>query len=140
VNDNGIGYLLKGIGDALKHCMDQRLKGSNTTFSQARILDFLSSCQNQSASQKQIEDCFQITHPTVIGLVRRLETKGLVRTSHSSTDGRVRIVELTDTGRDHVEICRLDREEHEGLILKGFNDEEALQLSQLLQRVYENLR
>ncbi len=120
--------------------MDQRLKGSNTTFSQVRILDFLSSCENQSASQKQIEDCFQVTHPTVIGLVRRLETKGLVRTSRSPTDGRVRIVELTDAGREHTEMCRLTREEHEGLILKGFNDEEARRLSQLLGRVYENLK
>ncbi len=70
-----IGGMIKYISDKVRQKADNNLKDHNVTLSQVRVLNFLWR-ENGSCSQKQIEDFLQVSHPTVVGLVARMEQSG----------------------------------------------------------------
>ena len=77
---------------------------------------------------------------TVNGIVDRLEEKGLVTRSTGKTDGRCRILRLTEKGKhfndDFTTIVREVNEEIEHC----FTREEVAQMRELLLRLAESLR
>ena len=74
-----IGYLLARIHSNMDRRANNNLKASGMTFSQMRLLHFLFKQGEATPSQKDIEDFLQVSHPTVVGLIQRLEAKELVR-------------------------------------------------------------
>lgn len=62
----GIGYLVKMIDDKMKVKADADLTHYDLTLSQCRVLTFLQSQEGQ-ATQKEIEDFLEVSHPTVVG-------------------------------------------------------------------------
>ena len=74
---NDVGYLIKRINDKLAVRADAELKQFNLTMSQCRVFLYLSSRGGQ-ATQKEIETFLDVAHPTVVGLVSRMEQNGYV--------------------------------------------------------------
>ena len=74
---NDVGYLIKSINDKLKVRADAELKKYHLTMSQSRVLIYLRSRGGQ-ATQKEIETFLDVAHPTVVGLVSRMEQNGYV--------------------------------------------------------------
>lgn len=70
-----IGYLIKNINDKLKVKADADLKHSNLTLAQSRVLTFLAS-QDGQATQKEIEIFLEVSHPTIVGIISRMEQNG----------------------------------------------------------------
>ena len=94
-----IGYLLARIHSNMDRRANNNLKASGMTFSQMRLMHFLFKQGEATPSQKDIEDFLQVSHPTVVGLIQRLEAKELVRSGFDSQDRRVKSVYLTEAGR-----------------------------------------
>lgn len=90
---NDVGYLIKSINDKLAARADAELKQFNLTMSQCRVFLYLSSRGGQ-ATQKEIEIFLDVAHPTVVGLVSRMEQNGYV-TCWPCEDGRNKYVKLT---------------------------------------------
>ena len=90
---NDVGYLIKSINDKLAARADAELKQFNLTMSQCRVFLYLSSRGGQ-ATQKEIETFLDVAHPTVVGLVSRMEQNGYV-TCWPCEDGRNKYVKLT---------------------------------------------
>lgn len=133
-----IGYFFKLIDNRLKANADAGLSKHGLTFAQSRILRFLAEHGGQ-ATQKEIEDYAHVSHPTVVGIVTRMEQGGFLTTCTDPADKRNKIVSLTDKAKDiNLEIRRsIDMSERE--ILKSFTDEETEQLRGYLTRICENL-
>lgn len=93
-----VGFLLKSITDKIHMCADAQFMEFGLTGSQVRYIAFLSS-RGGSATQKQLEDYFGVSHPTVIGIVRRLSDKGYVTVRMDERDRRGRIVSMTEHAR-----------------------------------------
>ena len=75
-----IGYLLARIHSNMDRRANNNLKASGMTFSQMRLMHFLFKQGEATPSQKDIEDFLQVSHPTVVGLIQRLEdTRSRVR-------------------------------------------------------------
>ena len=74
-NDD-IGFLIKIIAECFDKMANQNLKQFDLTLSQGRILKYMSERIGEKTSQKDIEDYFDVTHPTVIGI--RTETAARV--------------------------------------------------------------
>lgn len=89
-----IGYLIKNIEDKLKIKVDAELKHYNLTMVQGRVLAFLNSKGGQ-ATQKEIEVFLDVSHPTVVGIVSRLEQNGYVTSWIDRNDKRNKIVQRT---------------------------------------------
>lgn len=132
-----IGGMIKYISDKVRQKADNNLKDHNVTLSQVRVLNFLWR-ENGSCSQKQIEDFLQVSHPTIVGLVSRMEQSGYIQTSVSPDDKRNKIVTVTDSGMSLAcELCRY-MEDIDKRMLVGLTDEQQAQLADMLYIVAQN--
>ena len=132
------GYLLKVINDKLKAKADADFKKHNITLTQSRVLGFLE-MKKGKATQKEIEDFLEVSHPTVVGIVSRLEKTGLIRTYPDPEDKRNKIVEATDKVKDIGREMRKKVAEHEKKLLRGLTKEQKKQLNEMLIVIYNNL-
>lgn len=137
MNQQHIGYLIKSINDRLKTKADDDLKKHKLTLSQSRIVAFLKE-KNGTATQKEIEDFLMVSHPTIVGLVSRMEQNGIVRT-HFDANNRSKLVQLTE----YAEVLAKDMGktilENEQKLLAGLSDDEVIALKKTLNVVLNNL-
>lgn len=133
-----IGYLIKNINDKLKVKADADLKHYHLTLVQSRVLVFLHSNGGQ-ATQKEIEVFLEVSHPTVVGIVSRMEQNGHVTTWVDDHDKRNKIVKLTK----QAESLGMDMEHNifanEQKMLSSLSDTDIERLRELLLAVYKNL-
>lgn len=132
------GYLLKVINDKLKAKADADFKKHNITLTQSRVLGFLE-MKKGKATQKEIEDFLEVSHPTVVGIVSRLEKTGLIRTYSDPEDKRNKIVEATDKVKNIGREMRAKVAEHEKKLLRGLTKGQIKQLNEMLIVIYNNL-
>jgi len=137
---NKLGILFKFIENSIETSRNNLLQGTDITSSQADILTFLLFNQDREVNQRDIEQEFQIKHPTVTGLLDRLENKGFVRRTVPQGDGRCRQITLTEK---YLKISKKILEKGELLekrLTRGFSEEEQARLQSLLQRVLKNVK
>lgn len=133
-----IGYLIKSINDKLKVNADNDLKMHRLTLAQSRVLAFLNT-KGDTATQKEIEDFLEVSHPTVVGIVSRMEQNGHIMTWLDPANKRNKMVQLTANakriGKDMESII----DAQETLMLRGLTPEQITNLQQMLQLIYQNL-
>lgn len=134
---NDVGYLIKRINDKLAARADAELKQFDLTMSQCRVFLYLSSRGGQ-ATQKEIETFLDVAHPTVVGLVSRMEQNGYV-TCWPCEDGRNKNVKLTEQAEALDKDMKQNRLESEQMLLSPLSPEEREQLRKLLITVAEHL-
>lgn len=134
----GIGYLIKTINDKIKVKADADLNAYELTLSQSRVLTFLNSKEGQ-ATQKEIEDFLEVSHPTVVGIVSRMEQNGYVTTWLDPKQQRSKMVCLTPKAQTiGEELVRMVRNQ-EDTMLRGLTQEQITELAKMLRVIYENL-
>lgn len=132
-----VGYLIKSIHDKLKVNADADFKHYNLTFSQVHVFGYLQEKGGQ-ATQKEIEVFLDVSHPTVVGIVSRMEQNGYV-TCWKDKDNRNKIVKLTAK----ADSLGLDLEQSmrntEKKLLAPLTAKEAENLKQMLLQIYNHL-
>lgn len=96
VNISAIAFKMRKFNDNISHLINRELRKYGLTYPQLEMLHFLSQRKGENTAIKDIEKFMQLTHPTVLGIVARLCSKGYVKTETSTKDRRVRLVSLTD--------------------------------------------
>lgn len=134
---NNVGYLIKSINDKLTVKADAELKQYQLTMSQSRVLVYLISRGGQ-ATQKEIEVFLDVAHPTVVGLVSRMEHNGYL-VCWPSEDGRNKNVKLTPKAEAIDQDMQKNMESSEEMLLEPLSPEERERLKALLQVVAEHL-
>lgn len=135
---NDVGYLLKSIDDKLKVKADSNLKRYNLTFTQSRVLAFLDSRGGQS-TQKEIELFLDVSHPTVVGIISRMEQSGHVICRIDEKDRRNKIVNLTEQANALGMVMEKNIRINEKKMLEGFSENDIRQLKEYLMIIYNNL-
>lgn len=133
-----IGYLIKTINDKLKVKADADFKRYNLTLSQSRVLAFLND-RGGMATQKEIEIFLEVSHPTVVGIVSRMEQNGYLTAWIDETDKRNKLVKLTEQAKllgTELEQNILDNEK---MLLSSLSEEEVTRLKEMLLIIYKNL-
>lgn len=133
-----IGYLMKVINDKMKVKADKDLKSHNLTLSQSRVLAFLNS-RGGTATQKEIEEFLEVSHPTVVGIVSRMEQNHHVVTWMDSKDRRNKMVQLTQDARVIGQNMDEMISSQEEIMLKGLTTEQVIELERMLTIIYKNL-
>ncbi len=136
--NHGIGYQFKIIDERIKMRADEDLKRHDLTLMQTRVLGFLAEMGGRT-TQKEIEDDLQVSHPTVVGLVSRMEQKGFLTTRPDPMDRRNKLVELTEKAKMLDEAIDMTVEQHDRELLQGFSEQEIDTLKSLLNRIIHNL-
>ncbi|MFA9379679.1 MAG: MarR family winged helix-turn-helix transcriptional regulator, partial [Acetanaerobacterium sp.] len=134
-----LGILLKFIHNAIETDCNSMLKEMNLTSTQIDVLMYLLMNQDHEVNQKDVENEFKIKNPTVTGILKRLESKGLVQRAICQDDGRYKQIIVTDKSREmekkiHQKVQLIDEK-----LADGFSLEEQEQLGILLERVLKNL-
>ena len=105
--------------------------------SQCRVFLYLSSRGGQ-ATQKEIETFLDVAHPTVVGLVSRMEQNGYV-TCWPCEDGRNKYVKLTPQAEAIDRDMQENMHANEEMLLAPLSPEERERLRDLLLTVAEHL-
>ena len=134
-----IGYLIKNIDEKLKVRADADLKSHNLTLVQSSVVIFLYHQEECQATQKEIEEHLEISHPAVVGIVSRMEQNGHVTTWIDPNNRRNKMVRLTLQAQAMGENMDVLRRHWEGIMLQGFSPEEAAGLKKMLWMVYQNI-
>lgn len=135
-----IGFLFKLIHDCIRKDADCSLKQMDLTLAQMRILGYVYAHKDEAVSQKDIEHFLEVSHPTVVGLLKRLEAKGFITTSFDQNDKRIKNIYITEKESLLREEMIKHRDATEARLLKDFRQEEKVLLSMLLEKVYNNVK
>ena len=126
----------------LHWCTDQRITNAlaemELTASQGPILGYIAHRKSPPCA-RDIEEQFHLSHPTVSGLLGRLEKKGFIEFFPDETDRRCKRLRLLDKGQQCIEIMHCAIQENEAQLVQGFSEEEKELFFTLLNRAIHNM-
>ena len=137
-NKQYAGFLIKQISEKTDKRIIRNFKKYGVTCTQHRTLVFLEKAGGKS-TQKEIETYLEVSHPTVVGILSGLESKGLVQCRRDSDDKRVKRVFLSEEGRKLLQNSLNDAVEMGNVFWKDISDEELEILIGILEKLKENL-
>lgn len=132
-----IAKVLKRIGTSIEKDMNKLLKDKDISASQGMMICVLAEKKNGTLPIKALEKHMAVSQPTALGVINRMEAKGLVSTF--VTEQRTKMVSLTDAGfelRDHVVGCIQKAEEG---IFANFTTVEKMMFEELLRKIDANV-
>ena len=136
---NNTGFYIKRISEYIEADANRALEQYGITCSQARVLTYLLKRQDKVTIQKDIENYFEIKHPTVIGILQRMEAKGLIVSTVDQGDKRQKIITLTDSAFELEKTIADHVEDAEQRMAEGMTKEELDTIKNLLYKVYKNI-
>ena len=135
---NHYGYMARVLHWCTDQVITQALQQMDLTSSQGHIMGYLAHRQDPPCS-RDIEEHFQLSHPTVSGLLARLEKKGFIEFRPDQADRRCKRIYILPKGQECNDTIRRTIDEHEQRMVQGFTEEEKAQFAQLLQRAITNM-
>jgi len=132
-----VSVLIKRSSLIFDKTANQLLAPYDLTGSQFRILMVLYKSPSCSVRQADIETVFSMSNPTVTGLVNKLESRGLVERVCNPNDKRSKLLALTEYAEEKRDAFISLANTLEAEMTDGLSDEEALRLSELLQKVID---
>lgn len=138
--DAPLGYKFKRIHEMFRARMNVDMKENDLTFSQMEILFYLEKHSDHAINQQELCDAVQVSHPTMIGLINRMEEKDLVVRRTDPLNRRSRYIEMTQKSQEILRQTRERRHRNDRMLVKGFTDEETKELNRLLGMVYRNMQ
>lgn len=126
----------------LHGCTDQIMSTAvarmDLTPVQSRIMGFLAH-RPEPPCAKDVEEAFQLSHPTVSGILSRLEKKDFVEFRPDPADRRCKRIYVLEKGWEHIEQIHCVIRENEERIVSGFTEEEKEQFASLMERAIRNM-
>lgn len=133
--ENTCGFLLKQINDALEKKGNQDMEQFGITMTQHSALFILESAEGHVLDFKQLEHRLGVAQSTAVGIIRRLEQKGLVTVLPSQRDHRTKQVCLTDAGLACVRHCATHIVQVEQALLAPLTPQEQTEFLSMLQKI-----
>lgn len=136
------------FGHYLRHlhsCADQIMSAAVTQMDltpvQSRVMGFLAHLahRKEPPCARDVEDEFQLSHPTVSGILSRLEKKNFVEFRPDPSDRRCKRIYVLEKGWEHIEQIHRIIQESEERIVDGFSEEEKQQFADFLERAIRNM-
>ncbi|MGN1166945.1 MAG: MarR family winged helix-turn-helix transcriptional regulator [Lachnospiraceae bacterium] len=132
------GPTMKKITEEMDRKANMEIKKYNLTLTQARIILFLAKNEGKTATQKELEDFLQVSHPTTVTIVKSMEAKKMVETSLDDADRRMKNVKLIWGDEKIYRELEQNAEHMELKLLAGFSEEEKELFYTFLNRAYKN--
>lgn len=133
-----IGCLLKMITDKIKIQADANLAQHDLTLTQSRVLGYLAR-NGGTATQKEIEGFLQVSHPTVAGVIGRMEQKGFVSCRADPADKRSKIVCQTERAAAIAQDMHATIQATEQQMLRSLTPKQIAALEDALRTIYADL-
>ena len=123
---------------AISQSVTQALGQMELTSAQGRIMGYLAH-QKEPPCAKDIEEEFHLSHPTVWGLLSRLEKKQFIQFRPDAQDRRCKRILISPKGWDCNERIFKTILENEERVVRDFSPEEKAQFADFLARAVHNM-
>lgn len=133
-----IGHYFKVLQLKMEHGINQQLLALDLTAAQGKIIGYLYRTKEPPCA-RDVEQVFGLSHPTVSGLLSRMESKGFVELRPDPEDKRIKRIFLLEKGMACSRQIVQSIHENEQRMMQGFSDGEKEQFRILLERAIENL-
>lgn len=138
-DNDEIGFYFSLIKKKMDKHMNEGLKKYDLTKSQRDVLGYLHFTDKEVVIQKDIEEHFHISNPTVTGILNRLEQKGFIERKHNPKDKRVRAIVLTQKEQDLHEDIENQIRIMESKFSDVLGEEKRKYLLEILKELAQNL-
>ena len=126
----------------LHWCTDQSMTSAletmELTAAQGHIMAYLAH-RKTPPCPRDIESVFQLSHPTVSGILSRLEQKGFVELRTDPADRRCKRIHVLPKGRKCMENMHQVIQNNEIRLVEGFTQEEQALFADFLRRAIANM-
>ena len=132
------GHYIRVLHSCTDQIISSTLAQMDLTAAQGRIVGYLCHQEHPPKAQDLAEE-FQLSTPTVSGLLSRLEKKGFIRFVCDAQDRRCKRIHVLPRGRElHRQIVETIQANEERM-LQGFSDEEKAQFLSFLDLAIANM-
>jgi DNA-binding MarR family transcriptional regulator len=132
------GPLLRILHWCTDQTMTHALEAMELTSAQGRIMGFLAH-RKEPPCPKDIEEEFQLSHPTVSGLLSRLEKKDFIEILPDEQDRRCKRICLRPKGWECMENMDQVIRSNEIRLVADFTEEEQALFADFLKRAITNM-
>ena len=132
------GHMFCLLHCATSQAVTQALGEMELTSAQGRIMGYLAHRADPPCA-KDIEEEFHLSHPTVWGLLSRLEKKHYIQFRQDEQDRRCKRILVSPRGLDCNERIHHIIMDNEQRIVRDFSPEERALFAQLLRRAVRNM-
>lgn len=137
--EQALGPRIKRISTSIDRKRTRDLEDLDLTSSQGMVLGYLVRSRERRISPGDIGRHFGLSHPTVTGILQRLEAKGFVAYADDPADRRRKNVAVTERALDCHARIRERFAETEARLTEGLSEAQREQLLALLDRVLQNM-
>lgn len=134
--------LFKRINETIEKKANSDLQSNDITLSQLKMLFTVSKKGNYPEKGcmplKELERRFGVAQSTAAGIIQRLEKKGLVESFADAEDKRVKLLRVTEKGKNICESAEKSMDEFTENAVRSLTEEEKNCLMSLLQRILNN--
>lgn len=132
------GHMFRAISCALGQNINKALSETGLTFSQGHIMGYLAHSA-EPPCVRDMEEHLQLTHPTISGLLARMEKKGFVSLQPDPQDRRRKLVYLSPKGEQYIETMSAVIRQGEEQLVQDFSPVEKQQFRSYLARALHNV-
>lgn len=132
------GHLIRVLQNCADQAMNNALASMDLTAAQGHIMGFIARRKSPPCA-RDIEETFQLSHPTVSGILSRLEQKAFVELRLDQQDRRCKRIYILQKGRELEETMHQTILATEEKLVQDFTEEEKEQFQALLKRAIHNL-
>ena len=132
------GHLARVLHACTDQTMTAALAQMELTAAQSHILCYITYRKSPPCA-RDIEESFQLSHPTVSGILSRLEQKEFIEMRPDALDRRCKRIYIREKGLEVDEIMHQTVRSTEERMVQGFTEEEKAQFTDLLCRAIDNM-
>ena len=132
------GHLLRILHWCTDQSVTNALEKMELTASQGHIMGFLAH-RKEPPCPRDLEEAFHLSHPTVSGLLQRLEKKEFIQLRPDESDRRCKRIHVLPKGRECQENMHQVIRNNEKRLVEGFTEEEQAQFAEFLNRAIANM-
>ncbi len=132
------GHAVRILHWCTDQSMTEALAQMELTAAQGRIMGYIAH-HAQPPCPRDIEEEFRLSHPTVSGLLARLEKKGFLALRPDENDRRCKRIFMLEKGRECIEMMHRTIDENEARMVQGFSEEEKELFRSFLKRSIKNM-
>ena len=135
-----IGFYLKKIFQTMEKNLNKDLEDIDLTGMQAHVLLYLYKNRKNIINQRDIEREFELTNPTVNGILKRLENKGFIKRVVSLNDARNKEIMITDKSISLIAEMKKKAKNMENKMTLGITKEELDTFYQVIKKMFNNVQ
>ena len=138
-----LGGEIHCVSMAIRRALDVSIStqvSPELTGTRGMVLGFISRCtaEGKAVYQRDIEDHFHISPPSVTGLLKAMDQDGFIVRTSTAQDARLKSLALTEKGRACDQALRTCIDAFERELRKGLDDAQLDQLQRTLALLYQN--